>query len=127
MEQRIQKLNNPEKPGMEDSLPFPLEPLRPALTTIVKKRLSNNSNDSGVNSPHVLLPAKPITTDSSQPHLKPSTPRMKPPSGPLTPIQQFLNNSCKSKNKEPKYTCSQPDHLDSQFVLRTRTKQGYKL
>ena len=30
MEQRIQKMNNPEQSGMDDSLPFPIEPLRTA-------------------------------------------------------------------------------------------------
>ena len=34
MEQRIQKLNSSEQPGMEDSLPFPIEPLRKAPTTL---------------------------------------------------------------------------------------------
>ena len=52
---------------------------------------------------------------------------MTPPSEPLTPIQQFINNSRNAKTKEPKYNRSQPDHLDSQSVLRTRTRQGYKL
>ena len=28
MEQRLHKINNPEQFGMEDSLPFPIEPLR---------------------------------------------------------------------------------------------------
>ena len=28
MEQRIQKINNPGQSGMEDSLPFPIEPFR---------------------------------------------------------------------------------------------------
>ena len=127
MEQRIQKLNNTEPPGMEDSLPFPIEPLRIAPVTFPQKRVSNTSSDSGVHSPHVLSPAMPITPDNSQPYLIPSTSRMNPPTGPLTPIQQFTNTSCKSKNKEPKYNRSQTDHLDPQNVLRTRTRQGYKL
>ena len=52
---------------------------------------------------------------------------MNPPSGPLTPIQQFIDNSCKSKTKERKYNRSQPLHPDPQSVLRTRTRQGYKV
>ena len=52
---------------------------------------------------------------------------MSPPSGPLTPIQQFINNSRKPKIKEPKYNRSQPLHPDPQSVLRTRTRQGYKV
>ena len=54
MEQRIQKINNPEKSSMEDSLPFPIEPLRTAPVPLPQKRVSNTSCDSGVNSPHAL-------------------------------------------------------------------------
>ena len=97
---------------MEDSLPFSIEPLRAAPVTLPQKRVSNTSSDSGVNSPHVLSPAMPITLDNSQPHLIPSTSRLHPPSGPLTPIQQFIKNSRKSKAKERKNNRSQPDHLD---------------
>ena len=126
MEQRIQKINNPEQSGMEDSLPYPIEPLRTAPVTFPQKRISSTSNDSGVNSPLVLSPAMPITPDNFQPHLLPSTSRT-PPNGPLTPIQQFIKNSPRSRAKEPKYNCSQPGYPDSQSVLRTRTRQGYKL
>ena len=127
IEQRIKKLNNPEQSGMEDSLPFPIEHLRTAPVTLPQKRVSNFSSDSGVNSLHVLSPAMPITPDNSQPYLLPSTSRMNPPGGPLTPIQQFINNSCKSKNKEPKYNRSQPNHPDPQSVLRTRSRLGSEL
>ena len=34
MEQRIQKINNPGQSGMEDSLPFPTEPIRTAPVTL---------------------------------------------------------------------------------------------
>ena len=102
MEQRIQKINSSEQPNMEDSLPFLIEPLNTAPVAPPQKRVSNTSSDTGVNSPHVLSPAMPVTPNTSQPHLKPSNSRMNPPSGPLTPIQQFTNNSHKSKNKEPK-------------------------
>ena len=127
MEQRIQKINNPGQSGMEESLLFPIAPLRAAPVTIPHKPVSNTSSDSGVNSPHALSPAMPLTPDNSQPHLIPSTSRMNPSSGPLTPIQQFIDNSRKSKNKEPKYNRSQPLHPDPQSVLRTRTGQGYKV
>ena len=127
LEQRIQKKDNPGQSRMEDSLPFAMERLRRASVTLPQKRVSNTSSDSGANSPHVLSPAMPITPDNSQPHLIPSTPRMNLPSGPLTPIQQFNNSSRKSKNKEPKYNRPQPNHPDPQWVLRTRTRQGYKL
>ena len=127
MEQRLQKINNPGQSSIEDSLPFPIEPLRTTPTTIPQKRVSNTSSDSEVNSPHVLSPALPITPENPQHYLMPSTSRTNPPSEPLTPIQQFINNSRNSKTKEPKYNRSQPDHPDSQSVLRTRTLQGYKL
>ena len=102
MEQRIQKLNNSEQPSMQDSLPFTIEPLRTAPVTLPQKRVSNTSRDSEVNSPQSLSPAMPITPDHSQLYPVPSTSRMNPPSGPLTPIQQFINKSRKSKAKEPK-------------------------
>ena len=127
MDQRIQKTNNPEQSGMEDSLPFPIQPLRTAPVPLPQKRASNTSSDSGIHSPHVLSPAMPISPDNSQPHLIPATSRMNPPCGPLTPIQQFIKASRTSKAKEPKYNRSQPDHPDSQSVLRTHTRQGYKL
>ena len=112
---------------MKDSLPFPIEPLRATPVTLPQKRVSNTSSESGVSSPHALSPAVPITPDNSQPHLIPSTSRKNPSSGPLAPIQQFINNSRKPKNKEPKYNRSQLNHPDPQSVPRTRTRQGYKL
>ena len=126
MEQRLQKINNPGQLSMEDFLPFPIEPLRTAPVTLPQKRVSNTSSDSGVNSPQVLSPAMPVTPDNSQSYPIPSTSRMNPSSGPLTPIQQFINNSRNSKTKEPKYNRSQPDRPDSQSVLRSLTRQGHK-
>ena len=127
MEQRFQKINTPGQPSMEDSHPFPIEPLRTDLVTLPQKRVSNTSSDSGVNSPQVLSPAMPVTPDNPQSYPIPSTSRMNPPTGPLTPIQEFIDNSRKSKAKEPKYNRSQPDLPDSQSVLRTRTRKGYKI
>ena len=124
MEQQIQKMNDPGQSGMEDSLPFPIEPLRTAPVTLAQQRVSITSSDSGVNSPHVLSPAIPITPDHSEPYPIPSTLRMTPSTGPLTPIQQFINKSRKSKKKEPKYNRSLPDYPYPQSVLRTRTRQG---
>ena len=72
-EQRFEKLNNPEQRGMEDSLPFPIELLRTVHTALPHKRMSNTSSDSGVNSPHVLSPAMPVTPDNSQLCLMSST------------------------------------------------------
>ena len=127
MEQRFQKINNPGQSSTEDSLPFPIEPLRTTPVTLPQKRVSNTSSDSGVNSPQVLSPAMPVTPENSQSYLIPSTSRMTPSSEPLTPIQQFIKHSRNSKAKESKYNRSQPNHPDSQSVLRTRTRQGYKL
>ena len=101
-EQRIQKLSNSEQPGLEDSLPFLIEPLRTVPDKLPQERVSNASSDSGMNSPHVLWPNLPVTPDNPQPDLKPSTLRMNLPTGPLTPIQQFNINSRKSKTEEPK-------------------------
>ena len=127
MEQRFQKINSPGASSMEDSLPFPIEPLRTAPVTLPQKRVSNTSSDSGVHSPQVLSPAMPVTPDDSQSYLIPSTSRLHPSTGPLTPIQQFINNSRNSKTKEPKYNRSQPAYPDPQSVLRSRTRQSSKL
>ena len=45
MEKRHQKLNNSKQPGMEDSHPFPTEPVRAALYKLPRKRVSNTSSD----------------------------------------------------------------------------------
>ena len=127
MEQQIQKINNPKQSGTEDPLPFPIEPLHIAPATLPQKRVSNTGSDSGFNSPHVLSPAMPVTPDNSQSYLIPPTSRMNPPSGRLTPIQQFIKNSREPKAREPKYNRSQPYHPDSHSVLRTLTRQSCKL
>ena len=113
MGQRIQKINNPGQSGMEDSLPIPIEPLRAAPVTLPPKRVSNTSSDSGVNSLHLLSPTRPTTPDNSQPQLIPSTSRTNPLSGLLTPMQEFIPNSSKSRNKESKYNRCQPDQFDT--------------
>ena len=51
---------------------------------------------------------------------------MNPPSGPLTPIQQFIKKNRKSKAKETKYNRFQLDHPNPQSVPRARNRQGYK-
>ena len=109
---------------MEDSLSFPIEPLCTAPVTLPRKRVSNTSSYSGVNSPHAFSPAMPVTPDNLQSYLVPSTSRKNPPSKPLTPIQQFIKMSPKSNAKEPKYNRSQPDDPDFQLVFRTRIRRG---
>ena len=108
MEQQIQKINKPEQSGMEDSLPFPIEPLRTAPVTLPQKRVNDTSSDSGVNSAHVLSPAMPVTPDNLQSYLIPSTSRMTPLSGPLTPNQQFIKNSQKSRPRSQNTTALSP-------------------
>ena len=76
MVQRIQWLKNPEQPIMEDSLPCPNEALRAVPTSIPKKRISNTSCHSGVNSPRALSPAMPVTpvtSHNSQPYPLPTS------------------------------------------------------
>ena len=95
MEQRIQEINNPGQSSVEDSFPILIAPLRTAPVTLPPKRASDTSSDSRVNSLHALSPAMPVTPDTSQLYLITSTSRNNPPSGPITPIQQFIKNSQK--------------------------------
>ena len=104
MEQGIQKLNNPEQLRMEDSLPFPRQPLRAVPTALPKKGIRNTSSGYGVTSPHALSPPMPVTPDSFkffETCLMSLTSRMTPPasssSQPLTPIQQFIRKSRKKR------------------------------
>ena len=71
MEERIQKINNPEQSDIEYSLPFPIEPPITVPVTLPPKRVSNSSSDSGVNSPYVLSPVMPVTPENSQSYLIP--------------------------------------------------------
>ena len=130
LEQRIGKLNNFTEPLSADPIQFPIRPLPTAPVAASHKRDSFTSSDSGVGSPHVLsptlpfapehLPQHPQETETEQPSTSTST-------RPLTPIQQFLWNSRRSKAREPKYSRPQQHDPNSQSVLRTLTRQGYKL
>ena len=142
MEQRTRDLNNPSTTEEHDSFPFPIEPLRPVSPTNNPKRPSLNSNDSGITSPltssrtPVLSPEMPVGAStpcpSSSQHAQPV---QMPSREHLSPIQQFIRNSAtrmarssvNARPKEPKYNRAQPDYPDSQSVLRTITRQGYKL
>ena len=142
MEQRTRDLNNPSTTEEPDSFPFPIEPLRSIPPTNQPKRSSMHSTDSGITSPlacsrtPVLSPTIPAETSTPQPSSSQSaqSPHL-PPREPLSPIQQFIRNSAtrmarssvKPRPKEPKYNRAQPDYPDSQSVLRTITRQGYKL
>ena len=142
MEQRNRDLNNPSATEEHDSFPFPIEPLRPIWSTNQPKRSSMHSNDSGITSPlassrtPVLSPTIPAETSTPQPSSSQAAqPPHLPPREPLSPIQQFIRNSAtrvarnsmKTRPKEPKYNRAQPDYPDPQSVLRTITRQGYKL
>ena len=134
-ERRVQKLNNPNDTATDDSILFPIVPLSSAPTVLPTKRISNTSDDSGVNSSPTFsptIPPQPINHSPRTPTLNPSTSHMTtspiPPGQPLTPIQRLTHhNNRKYHNKEPKYNRSQPDHPDAESVIRTRTRQGYEL
>ena len=134
-ERRVQQLNNPKETTKDDSIPFPIAPLSSAPTVLPPKRISSTSDDSGVNSPPThspTIPPQPISYSPRTPINNPSTSQINtaplPPSEPLTPIQRLIHhNTRKCQNKQPKYKRSQPDHPDPGSVLRTQTRQGYKL
>ena len=130
LEQRIGKLNSFTVPPAEDTIPFPIRPLPTAPTVASHKRDSITSSDWGVSSPHLFSPTLPITPEQLPQHRQETEieqPSTSAPTRPLIPIQQFLWNSRKSKAREPKYSAPQPHHPNSQSVLRTLTRQGYKL
>ena len=142
MEQRTRDLNNPSTTDEHDSFPFPIEPLRSSSSTNQPRRSSMHSNDSGITSPlafsrtPVLSPTIPAETSTPQPSpSQAAQPPHLPPRDSLSPIQQFIRNSAtrmaqnsgKSHPKEPKFNRAQPSHPDFQSVLRTITRQGYKL
>ena len=134
MKRRLQQLNDPKETAADDSIPFPIMPLSSAPTVFPTKRISNISNDSGVNSPPTFsptIPPQPINHSPRTPINNPSTSQITspiPPSQPFTPIQRLIHHDTrKYQNKEPKYYQSQPDHPDAGSVLRTQTRQGYKL
>ena len=71
MEERIEKINNPEQSDIEYSLPFSIEPPLTVPVTLPPKRVSYSGSDSGVNSPYVLSPVMPVTPENSQSYLIP--------------------------------------------------------
>ena len=142
MEQRTRDLTNPSRAEGRHSFPFPKEPLRSISSTNKPKPSSMHSNDSGITSPFassrtpVLSPAHPTETLIPHPFSSQHVPTAQlSPREYLGPIQQFIRNSAtrmarnsiKWRSKEPKYNRSQPDYPNSQSVLRSRTRKGYKL
>ena len=142
MEESTRDLNNPSTTDEHDSFPFPIEPLRPLPSTSKPKRSSMHSNDCGITSPFassctpVLSPA--IPTETSTPHpssFQQAKTAQLSPRETLSPIQHLIRNnatrmarsSVKPRSREPKYNRSQSNYPDSQSVLRTITREGYKL
>ena len=130
LEQRVGKLNSFTEPLAADPIPFPISPVPTAPVAASHKRDSLTSSDSGVGSPQVFSPTLPITLEQLPHHpqeTETEQPSTSAPTRPLTPIQQFLRNSRKSIAREPKYFRPQPHDPNWQSVLRTLTRQGYKL
>ena len=141
MEQRTRDLNNPSSTEEHGSFPFPIEPLRSIPSISKPKGSSVQSNGSGITSifassrTPVLSPAIHTETSTPHPSSQPAQPAQLSPREHLGPIQQFIRNSAtrmarktvNSRPKESKYNRSQPKYPDSQSVLRTITRQGYKL
>ena len=130
LEQKIGKLNSFAEPLAVDPIPFPIGPLPTAPVVASHKRESLTSSDSGVGSPHVFSPTLPITLEKLPQHpqeTETEQPSTSAATRQLTPIHQFLRNSRKSKAREPNYFRPQPHDPNSQSVLRTLTRQVYRL
>ena len=130
MEQRIGKLNSFTEPLVADPIPFPIRPLPTAAVVSSHKHDSLTSSASRVGSPHVFSPNLPIAPEQLPQHpqeTETEQPSTSAPTRPLTPIQQFLRNSRKSKAREPKDFRPQIHDPNSQSVLGTLTRQGRKL
>ena len=118
------------EPLAEDSIPFPIRPLSSAPAITSHKRDSVTSKDSGVRSPQFFSRILAIATEQLPKHsqkLANEQPSTSTAIRPLTPKQQLLRNSGKSKAKEPKYYRPQPNDPNSQSALRTPSRQGRKL
>ena len=142
MKQRSRDLNNPSTTEEHDSSPFLIEPLRSFSSTNKPERPSMHSKDSGITSPLVSsrtpVLSSAISVDTSSPHPSSSqhakTAHLSPREH-LSQIQQFVRNSCtrmarnsaKLRSKEPKCNRSQSTYTESLSVLRTITREGYKL
>ena len=135
VERQVQKIIDLKETPTNDSISFSIVPLSSTPTVLPTKRISKTSDDLGVNSPPNFSPTKPpqpINHSPRTPMNNPSTSEITtspiPPSQPLTPMQRLIHhNTRKYQNKEPKYNRFQPDHPDAESVLRTCTRQGYKV
>ena len=130
LEERIGKMNSFTEPVAEDPIPFPIKPSPTARAITSLKRDKVTSSDSGVDSPQFFSPTLPNTPEQLSQHSQETAKEKLSTSAatrPLTLIQQFLRNSLKSKAREPRYYRPQPNDPNSQSVLRTLTRQRYKL
>ena len=133
MERRVQQLKDPKETTTDNSIHFPIVPLSSAPTIPPTKRNSNTRDNSGFNSSPTFsptIPPQPINHSPWTPinNLSQVIPSPIPPSQPPTPIQWLIrHNTRKYQNKDSKYNRSQPDQPYPESVLRTRTRQGYKL
>ena len=131
LQQRIWKMDNSAEPVAETRILFPIEPVSTTPLVTSQKRLSTNRSASGgASSSQFASSALPVTpeniTQQSQETYN-EQPSTFPVTRPLTPIHNILRSSQHAKPKEPKYHRSQPSQSNSQSVLRTLTRQGYKL
>ena len=128
MERQVQQLNDPKETATDESIPFTIVSLSSAPFVLPTKRISNTSDDSGNNSPPQPIINHSPRTPINDPSTSQITTSPISPSQPLTPIQRLIHhNTRKYQNKKPKYNRSQSDHPDAESVLRTQTRQGYKL
>ena len=91
MKRRAQQLNNSKETANDDSIPFPIVPLPTTPTVLPTKRISNTSDNSGVNSPLTFsptIPPQPISHSPRTPINNSSASQIItspiPPSQPLT-------------------------------------------
>ena len=130
LEQRLGKLNNFTVPPADDTISFPIRSLPKAPVVALHTGDSITSSDSGVGLPHVFSRTLPITPEQLSQHPQETKTEQPPASAPTRPVismQQFLQNSRRPKAREANYFRPQPHVPNLQSVLRTLTRQGYKL
>ena len=144
MEQRLQEVNKTEEPTINDSIPFPIEPLHTVPTTAPQKHVINTNDDSRVSSSLAFCPSLQDTPDilptsstcrnplfpfsmtrqQSSQRATEHQPTARILSGFLIPVQQFQHNSRNFRTREPKIHRPQQITIT---ILRNLTIQGYRL
>ena len=125
LEQRIGKSNSFTEPLAANPILFPIRPIPAAPAAAPHKRGRITSSDSGVGSPSFF--ANPT-------HYSWTTTTTSTGDGDWTAVNFGSNQITYSdstisteQSKKPKYFRPQPYDPNSQSVLRTLTRQGYKL